>query len=367
MQWLTKVKATMPVSQAYCLLQQPDGGLVVGKPNGNGELPLPRFLLNGLCAWPMPNDKSSMHSQYAGLTHQHFAQLLDAAHRAFPGLNCIRLRVDAGYYNRLNPDQKRLYVQRLIGDCKQAADSGMYCLICCWDSLDDGAKWLERYQDSFGMFRDIHAAVLEDPILRTHVLYEPFNEPNNVRAPHWLECMKQVVIFFRQTLGYRYALFINTFFWSHGHDEEAMVALENTDRVMLANLVGRSWALLDHGICFCNHVYANHLSIFPGYRWKDQYWINANGGPQSKRAKCVTEVGFYNFVPERKSINEAWSEKSMAFFARRALNVPFYSGVIRFNGLWGDPNGLFTLDDSGGQVSFVPTQWCLIAAAAARP
>jgi hypothetical protein len=209
----------------------------------------------------------------------------------------------------------------------------MYFMVCSWDALDGAwsdARWAGNGWRVHQLFRDIRAALGDDP----RVIYEVTNEPNNVSWADWDANMRGSISYFREQLGYRGLLVIDPIWWANsgtggeGYDDARYSALEAYDAARPG--------MGSHQLAFAKHDYANS---YPNKTWNAAAWAAAQGGAQTKHLIFETEFGNYNGDPS--TVSDSWSAGAASFFAGRFSAQPNYVGAAAFVfGAWWDANAL---------------------------
>jgi hypothetical protein len=254
------------------------------------------------------------------------------------GANLVRFRVLADEYTAAQRQRIKDWRDAVVGQ-------GMYFMVCSWDALDGAhsdAGWAGNGWRVHQMFKDVHAALGDDPM----VIYEVTNEPNNVSWDAWQANMQSSVQYFRETIGYRGLLVIDPIWWANsggggqGYSDARYSALEAYDAARPGMAAG-------HQLAFAKHDYANN---YPGKVWNPNAWVAAQGGAQKKHLIFETEFGNYNGDPS--TVSAAWSSAAASFFAGRFAAQPNYVGAAAFVfGPWWDANALT------GSDNVTPTAW----------
>ncbi len=169
---------------------------------------------------------------------------------------------------------------------------------------------------------DVYNAIGPNPM----VMYEPWNEPNNITEAQWIATMKATDTYWRTTIGYTGPLILDTPYWSSVFTPSSADALIAFD----AGLLGGSSNLM-----FANHRYANASTTFTG---TDQVSFDANVTAYTEKYPIVgTEYGNYNSSTPQYT----WDTQFMSYLA--ATSVPNgLNGAIAFTWDWVDANSLVT-------------------------
>jgi Cellulase (glycosyl hydrolase family 5) len=286
-----------------------------------------RLQLKGVNVWGL---RDSITTSFGDAQYANRAQVARTI-RSW-GANLVRFRVLGDEYTRAQLQRIKDWRDAVVGQ-------GMYFMLCSWDALDGAhsdAGWAGNGWRVHQMFKDIHAALGDDPM----VIYEVTNEPNNVSWADWDANMRGSISYFREQLGYRGLLVIDPIWWANsgtggqGYDDARYSALEGYDAARPG--------MGSHQLAFAKHDYAN------GYRdkvWDGAAWAGAQGGSQTKHLIFETEFGNYNGDPS--TVSDSWSSAAASFFAGRFAAQPNYVGAAAFLfGAWWDANALTTANNA---------------------
>jgi hypothetical protein len=250
------------------------------------------------------------------------------------GANLVRFRIHADDYNALSSTAKTDYIQKVKDWRDTVTAKGMWFMPCDWNPLDGnhaGAAWVGHASDSDALFTAVYQALGNDP----RVIYEPFNEPNNISWTDWQTNMQHTVSLFRDTLGYHGVLVIdpreyaNSGVQGFGYDNTQYTALETFD-------AARS-GMSQHNLIWAKHDYYNNQNA----AWSDSAWITGQGGSQITHVVLESEFG--NFVT---SSNDTWDQAACAFFKNRFASQTNYAGAAAFLwGPWVDANAISGTDN----------------------
>ena len=312
--------------------------LVVPALNGSGAslrtvASSERLLLQGCCVWGI-TDFITANGNTGANCHAN----RDAACAAMAswGANVLRLRVLADEYTHLqHMGSKGNYLQ-WVKDWRDAAKAhGIYLLICAWDSLDstsgwNDANWATAYSKVFPMFTAIHNALKVNGADDPYVIYEPFNEPNNVTWSQWQTAMEATVELFRSN-GYEGVLVLDTTNWSHAYSDQYMGMLEVYDAGLAASH--------QHNLVFSRHDYTNDYDN----DWTYVSWVANTGGTASAHVLLETEFGYDNggVVSDAFCLDETVGFKSQMY---RRSNI---AGGVAFVFNWMDANSMCDADGTG--------------------
>jgi len=208
-------------------------------------------------------------------------------------------------------------IQTLVG---AARHQGLVVIVAWFDAGTWGSQLEARHADTFEMMRAVRALLGDDP----GVIYEPFNEPNNVDWPTWERVVSDELRFWRRELGYRGVLVIDTIGYSWEFDPgPAMTALASD-----AELLGTPQVL------FANHRYANDNSCFCGDEattWDAQVARNVGRFPI-----LGDEYGNYN-APYPPS--PGWTAGFLRHLGADVVPAGL-NGALAFVWNWVDPNSI---------------------------
>jgi hypothetical protein len=261
------------------------------------------------------------------------------------GANVVRFRVLASDYNNQTYMSKSQEIQE-IKDWQSAAQAaGMYFQVTWWDSLDgpyNDANWASQYSQAFPMMKDvINALGPTNP----WVIYEPFNEPNNVPESAWLSNMISTDDQFRSD-GYKGVLIIDTDGWSHAYNDADMTSIENNDSG-LSGLNGKNQ------IIFAKHDYANEGYSNPDSGFDSTHWANNDDGttPWNFSKHLVLETEFGNYNGSSATEHLAWAQGAASWFNQEVSNGTLVGAEAFLFGPWYDANAMTGSDNT------TPTQW----------
>lgn len=259
------------------------------------------------------------------------------------GGNIIRLRVLASDYNNQTYMSKLQYLQEIKDWQTTAQSAGLYLQVTWWDSLDgnyNDANWASDYSQVFPM---MGAVVSKLGASNPYVIYEPFNEPNNVTESQWLSAMEATEQQFRSD-GYNGLLILDTNNYAHQYNDADMTALENND-AKLAGMHGKNQ------ICFAKHDYAPDYSN-PNV-WTATTWTTNDygGSPWNFTNHCIIETEFGNYNGSPSTIHPSWSQSAASGMASELNNGNLQGAEAFLFGPWYDANAMTINDNS------TPTQW----------
>lgn len=159
------------------------------------------------------------------------------------GFNAQRIGFWAKSY--AEPDgflSKSVQRERIRRICVEAAERGIYSLICLWDTVGQNteADLARSREHGFPMFEDLMKmpGIGDNP----YVMFNPWCEPGIVAHDIWYRHFELTIRSLR-SMGYKGVIFIDTPTWSWTFRE-----------VQVSGHVDRLLAL-DENICFANHRY----------------------------------------------------------------------------------------------------------------
>jgi hypothetical protein len=162
------------------------------------------------------------------------------------------------------------------------------------------------------------------------IMYEPWNEPNNVSWSQWESVTKATLSYWRLTIGYRGVLFLDTPDWSWGFNPTEADAIISFDR----NLIGKS------NVIFANHRYANANTTFSD---GEKAEFQANVGQYFPNYPIAgTEYGNYN---NGFANHLTWNAGFFDYLLGQIKSG--YNGLFTFTWDWVDPNGMVVAGGNG--------------------
>jgi hypothetical protein len=268
------------------------------------------------------------------------------------GVNGVRYRLSAGYYNGLSTSAQATYVSQVAAWATSVTNAGMYFQPCLWDGEAGQPYAGGALASSYTSLKPLILAVLaaigtSNPL----ILWEPINEPNSLPVSGndggfgaWQTIMEYMVTTFR-TAGYMGVLVIDPPSWANsgsggaGYSDSYYSTLEAFD----ASTLG----VAQHQIVFAKHDYADEYS---GMTWSDAAWQAAVGGSQTKHAIWETEFGYQNGATSTES--SSWAIAGLQDLATKQASMTNFCGVSGFIEAWVDDNSMTTLGSFNA-----PTAW----------
>jgi hypothetical protein len=297
-----------------------------------------KLKLRGITVWGIEDSST----QSFGVSEYANRQTIVNTIKSWGG-NVVRLRVQASDYNDQTYMSKLQYLQE-IKDWQTATQAaGLYLQVTWWDSLNgiySGANWSYEYPQVFPMMT---AVINELGAKNPYVLYEPFDEPNNIAESQWLGVMEATQQQFRAD-GYTGVLILDTDDYSHQYNDADMTAIENND-ARLSGMDGKSQ------ICFAKQDYATDYAN-PNL-WTESAWTDNDDGssPWNFSAHCVIETEFGNYNESPSSVHSGWSASAAAGMASKINSGQLQGAEAFLFGPWTDANALTTSNN------VTPTQW----------
>jgi fibronectin type 3 domain-containing protein len=249
------------------------------------------------------------------------------------GWNAIRVPVSITTYNSdpYNLGGKSGFLTRLQNIVSSANAHGLYVDIGWWDSMNWGSAWPSNYTQDFQMMQDVYNSLGANPM----VMYEPYNEPNNVTWAQWETVWNATVQQWRQTVGYHGVLFVDTINYSWGFLPSEATTMMNKD----ASYLGTS------NIMFANHRYANNSTCFCGTELTDWETDNGDWGNVGSNVGTYpivgTEYGFYDGSSFQN--NPQWFTDLLTYLHGTKLAQGF-NGMWDFVWSWSDGNNMTNSD-----------------------
>lgn len=289
-----------------------------------------RLQLTGVAVWGI-NDTVTHNSNSGANNLTNRVAICQAI--ASLGGNIIRLRVLGSEWTNQQYQTSAQYITAIVNWRNAATAAGLYTMICNWDSSDSsgisGASWATGYSTPFSFFTAAYNALkingADDPM----VLWEPFNEPNNVSWAQWQVAMQATINLFR-TNGYQGVLVLDTTTWSHDYDNTNMNTIETYDATK--TISGQ------HNLMFARHDYLNDYS---GNVWSNATWQAGTGGTATAHVIFETEFGNYN-GPTFGSSTSFSSGETTGYIANMFTRTNIAGGCA-FVWNWVDLNSIATL------------------------
>jgi hypothetical protein len=251
------------------------------------------------------------------------------------GFNSVRVALGSGPYDRdtYHLGGKPGEIQQIKSIVSSAEKAGLYVLLGWWDSLGSGGALPSQYQQPFAMMADVRTALGDDPM----VIYEPFNEPNNISWDQWQTAVQTTLRFFRNDLHYRGLMVMDTINWSWSFDPGQADRVLSLDATLLgghSNLVFANHRYADNNTCFCDGEEAS--------------FINEVGNNVGRYPIVGTEYGFWVGLGPPHPL---WNSQFLTYLSSIAVPAGL-NGAWLFVWNWVDPNSMtnpdaLTLNDWG--------------------
>jgi len=298
-----------------------------------------RFVLAGVSDYLVPfytSEDGGVDTALAEYTTKNY-YLRDEAFRRMreAGVNTLRVPLGlATYKNDVYELGGRAgYVERVRTIVQSAHRAGLAVILGWWDdTYEPGVGWSPEL---FSMMRDVLAAVHGE----TELMIEPVNEPAITEWEPWRKDMATMVRFWRETLGYRGVLLLDTPAYSWTFEAASARSLQSLDEELLGGPAQ---------VMFANHRYANNNTCFCGT--ERDTWTQEIEGNAADFPLIGTEYGWFN---RPYSEQRAWNEQFFAYLAASAVPGGF-NGASAFVWSWVDDNTMttgdgLTLNDRGRQ------------------
>jgi hypothetical protein len=250
------------------------------------------------------------------------------------GMNTIRIPLTHAAYDASQIRSQTAWLDRLQAIVDTADAYDMNVIFSWWDGDSAGANWPNTYDKLFPMLRAVVGRLGNNP----RVMYEPWNEPNNVSWAQWRTAMQATIDELRgPRVGYTGVIIVDTINWSWSFDpaEVQPISSQNSN------------------ILFSNHRYANLSTCFCGTELTN--WQNEVGKQASAFPIAVLETGYYNnpYGP-----TPAWNQQFLQYLTSPSAtsygSVPNgLNGVMAFVWDWVDANTMVTPDGERTNL----TQW----------
>jgi hypothetical protein len=168
-------------------------------------------------------------------------------------------------------------VERFAEVVKTADELGMLVMPSWWDATSSSIDFAASYRTSFPMMK----AIAERVASFDNVVYEPWNEPRASEWEPWAKAMTATIEFFREELGYRGLLVLDTIDYSWSFSPSWARRLQGVDRAILGypNLAFANHRYANESTCFCDGVLAAwqeevgaHVDNFPIVGTEYGYW-----------------------------------------------------------------------------------------------
>ncbi|GAA2720462.1 cellulase family glycosylhydrolase [Cellulomonas aerilata] len=215
------------------------------------------------------------------------------------------------------------YTTKLATLAADANARGLTVSFCNWESLFAGEDWPADWEE--------HQVVMDDLMDKVGaanpgVIWEPFNEPNDVSTAEWRDTTEAVIRHYRGTLGYEGVLQIDTPGWSWEVPMKEIRQLIALD----ATLTGTD----ESNLVVANHRYGNDDTDFSASS-TDPVFANMDEIPI-----VGTEHGFHN-GPQGGT--DSWMSDYLSYLGEDAV-ADGHGGAYVFAWHWADDNRV-TEDD----------------------
>ena len=308
-----------------------------------------RLKMRGVTVWGI-TDSVTITGNTGSNEYQDRAQVIKTI-QAWGG-NVVRLRLLACDYNSQKYLSNSQELQQIKDWVTSASAAHLYVDIAWWDPAAydcpsaGGSAWANDYSEAFPMMDSVISTL--GPT-NQWVIYEPFNEPNNIADSSWLTAMEATDSRFRKD-GYMGVLVFDTNNYSHEYDGNRMSQLLSYDTSQ-TGMNSKSQAI------FAKHDYANeyggNTSGFNSSEWPTNTYNNPNGAWQfnatiNNNKIMVWETEFGNYNNGYQSL--PWAQGAASWMAAK-VNDGTLVGATAFVFNWVDPNSIVNTND------ITPTMW----------
>lgn len=310
------------------------------------------FVVNGVVEWSIADNgnNSSSNSFFATSAWSNIATIVATEKAA--GVNLVRLRVHAGYYNSLGSSAKTAYINQIVTRLGYAKTAGHVLMICPWDGTDQGptgfnysnANLETSYAQLYPLQNAICAATGNDPDL----IWDLVNEPNDNSTGSFTWSIWQTVtkglINNLRSAGYQGVIVVDPINWSNsgasgiGYSDTNYTAIETYD----AGLLGGH-----HQIVFACHQYwtPSWAALTQGTTggWSTFRFTGTQIGGTTTHCILVSEVGYDNSPNTGSSLT--WSQNVIPALRTLSSTMSNFAGTVAFNGFWVDDNTVWSISD----------------------
>lgn len=217
---------------------------------------------------------------------------------------------------------KDAYMRRLEAIIDSAIGNDLYVVIVWF-----GGR-VQPGTAAYDAFAEMSERVAELAKDRPEVIIEPINEPVEEASPEWVSQTELLLQLWREDLGYRGLMIIDTPYWSWSFDPDAATEVLERD----SDLLGESRVL------FANHRYANFSDSFVEEdmeAWDDEILTNVRLFPILGGEYGWYTVGF----PTSFEWNTEFFQHLAAVAIPEGMN-----GAMAFAWHWVDDNSMTTDD-----------------------
>jgi hypothetical protein len=265
------------------------------------------FIVKGVTEWSIADsgDDAAPNSYFAATEWADLATVV-ATEQSY-GVNLVRVRLEASYYNGLSGSAQTAYVNQVVTRLADAKTQGAVLMLCMWDSYDQAGGFATNYASIYALMEAVSAATSNDPWL----IWEPCNEPNDNSTGTftwalWQTAMKGIINCLRTTCGYTGVIVIDPLNWANsgahglGFSDTDYTAIETYS----AGLNGGT-----HNIAFAVHqyYYPSWSALTQGSTggWSTSQFTGTVLGGTTTHCILASEVGFDNNPPSGSSVHDA--------------------------------------------------------------
>ena len=287
-----------------------------------------RFVMRGVIIYAMPfyETDSKADPALASVTEQAYAnrRAIFARVKAL-GFNTVKIPISAEIYasDPYGLGGPNGYLARLRTIVDAATSEGLYVVLGWWDALGEGYSVLKEYPSQFPMMKAVAHLFRDNP----DVVYEPFNEPNQINWDQWVVMSEKMVQYWRATIGYRGVIIADTKDYSFNFDPTYVGALIRYDGALLGK----------PNLLIANHRYPNRHTCFCGASFAG--WESLVGQYIGRFPLLGSEYGIFNPIGP---VELSWGESFLTYLKDKAIPMGF-NGALIFVWNWVDPNTMTNL------------------------
>lgn len=270
------------------------------------------------------------------------------------GINLVRIRAHAGYYNSLTVSAQAAYAEQYATRLTAAKAANQVMMVCPWDGTDagpsstydySGIKLATMYTELYPMMNAITAACENDDAL----IWDLVNEPNDASTGAftwslWETMTKGLILNLRDTADFTGLINANPIDWSNsgpaggGFNDAAYTLIEQYDATLLSG---------HHQISFATHQYWKSewdgLTQGATGGWNTTTFLNTALGGTTTHLIFPSEVGYDNGAPNNGSV--PWYASAVAAINALPETKTNLVGIVGFIAGWVDDNTIFSISD----------------------
>ncbi|MGH9073642.1 MAG: cellulase family glycosylhydrolase [Acidimicrobiales bacterium] len=240
------------------------------------------------------------------------------------GANAVRIPLSSAFYRWVAgaPGGQKGYLRHLRAVVEAAIHQHLVVDLTWWDSLGAGRQLPELYRQWLPMMGTVERMLAKVP----GVVYEPFNEPHDIGWASWEQVSAGELRYWRQRLGYRGPLLLDTIDYSWSFDPRVATDLLRLDK----HLNGSA------DVLFANHRYANASTCFCGAERRE--WQGGVGTYVGRFPILGTEYGNFD---HQGPPQPRWDRQFLTYLSQHAIPHGL-NGAMFFVWRWIDPNSMTT-------------------------